>query len=158
MAAGNFRACLSVTLKWEGGWSDNPRDPGGPTMCGVTLRTLSQYLGRPATKSELRAISSDVLAEVYSKLYWSPIGGDSLPAGVDMMLFDDAVNSGDGRAHVWALATANLPPFARIYKLDSLRRSFWRKLASFVTFGKGWFAREDGVFATAKKMYAAGST
>ncbi|TIR82050.1 MAG: hypothetical protein E5X04_03460, partial [Mesorhizobium sp.] len=32
MASGNLAACLKTVLAYEGGWSDNPKDPGGATM------------------------------------------------------------------------------------------------------------------------------
>ena len=42
----NFEYCLSVVLENEGGWSDHPRDPGGATMKGVTLKTFRAYFGQ----------------------------------------------------------------------------------------------------------------
>ena len=39
MTAENFQACLAFTLKYEGGKSNDPRDPGGRTMEGVTQAT-----------------------------------------------------------------------------------------------------------------------
>lgn len=155
MSVSNFNACLAETLKWEGGWSDNPRDPGGATNHGITLRTYSQWLRRPATKRELLTIDSETVSAVYHRLFWLPIGGDALPSGVDMMLFDIAINNGDGREHQWAIATANLSPSARVARLDYLRRGFWRRLASFSTFGIGWFHREKGILAVAQKMLPA---
>ena len=41
MAAGNFDDCLKFTLQFEGGFVNNPKDPGGPTNLGVTQATLS---------------------------------------------------------------------------------------------------------------------
>lgn len=154
MAVGNFIACMSVTRKWERGWSDNPRDPGGATLDGITLRTYSVWLKRPATVAELRALDIPTEYKIYEQLYWTPIGGDALPKGVDMMLFDIAVNNGDGREHVWAIATANLAPLDRIKRLDAMRRGFWRHLTIFDVFGKGWFNRENDVYAAAIKMAA----
>jgi len=152
MAVDNFTNCLSETLKFEGGWSNNPRDPGGATMSGVTLQVFGQFLGRPASQAELRNISRVQLLEIYRKLYWNPIGGDSLPKGVDMILFDIAVNSGDGREHLWALRTAGLEPIPRIKALDALRRGFWRSLKIFRIFGKGWFNRENSILQVSLKM------
>lgn len=44
--AANFERALSLVLKHEGGWSDDPADPGGATNLGVTIGTLSLWLGR----------------------------------------------------------------------------------------------------------------
>ena len=43
MTAENFQACLAFTLKYEGGRSNDPHDPGGPTMEGVTQATYDAY-------------------------------------------------------------------------------------------------------------------
>ena len=55
MAAGNFEACLKFVLQFEGGFVNNPKDPGGPTNLGVTQATLSGFLGRQATIDEVKA-------------------------------------------------------------------------------------------------------
>ncbi|RVB39026.1 hypothetical protein EN902_14635, partial [Mesorhizobium sp. M7A.F.Ca.CA.001.16.1.1] len=53
----NFARALALVLKSEGGWSDNPADPGGATMKGVTLASFRRYVKADATKADLRAIS-----------------------------------------------------------------------------------------------------
>lgn len=154
MAADNFNSCLAETLKWEGGYVNNPRDPGGPTNCGITIATLSHELGRAATINDVRNLSIATASDIYRKKYWNLIGGDALPKGVDMMLFDIAVNNGPGRALQWGRQAAQLDAVKEIGQLDALRRSFWRRLASFVTFGRGWFNRENDIVAVARKMAA----
>ena len=47
LAADNFDTCLAFTLKAEGGYSDNPADPGGPTNMGITLATYRQWSDDP---------------------------------------------------------------------------------------------------------------
>ena len=74
----NFERCLACTLKEEGGWSDDPHDPGGATMRGVTLATYREY--HPgASKDDLRHISDTDLQHIYRHGYWEPIKGDELP-------------------------------------------------------------------------------
>ncbi len=53
----NFQRALSLVLKSEGGWSDNPADPGGATMRGVTLATFRRYIDPKGTKDDLRHIT-----------------------------------------------------------------------------------------------------
>ena len=43
MASDNFQRCLTVTLKWEGGYSNHPDDPGGPTMRGIIQREYDAW-------------------------------------------------------------------------------------------------------------------
>jgi lysozyme family protein len=104
MAAANFEIALSLLGPLEGGWSDrDPKDdPGGATMKGVTLRTYRAYRkmkGQPVpTKQDLRAITNAEVREVYRTMYWDVVRADQLPPGLDLAVFDFAVNSGPGTA------------------------------------------------------------
>lgn len=102
MAAENFDRALARVLVYEGGKVDDKRDPGGRTAYGVTQSTFNTYLvsiGQRArdvftiTKAEIRAI--------YKRLYWDRVHGDKLPIGLDLCVFDAAVNSGVGQAAKW---------------------------------------------------------
>src|SRR5574343_945709 len=93
-----FSNCLRVTLAYEGGWADHPRDPGGATMRGITIARYRAYKGRTVTKDELRNISMVEVEDIYRTGYWRPVWGDKLPKGLDLVLFDYGVNSGPSRA------------------------------------------------------------
>ena len=143
---GNFQKCLAVTLAYEGGWSDNPMDPGGATMKGVTLALYRKF--KPgATKAQLRAISDGDLAHIYSKDFWLPIKGDGLAAGVDLATFDAAVNSGPSRALKWLMASIGGPDHETVKKLCAKRLGYMQTLKIWQTFKKGWLARVTGVEA-----------
>ncbi len=148
----NFARCLAFTLLYEGDWSDNPHDPGGATMHGITLRTYSHVLGRQASMTELRNIPSSVVAEIYRQDYWNYIKGDTLPSGVDLLSFDIAVNMGVGRANQFLLRAHKLPALALIHSLDQQRLGFWRMLRNWKYFNRGWVARENACLALALKM------
>ena len=98
----SFGAALAFVLRQEGGYSDNPADPGGATNLGITRRTLagwrkvSPWWNLP--KTAVQALSAAEAGEIYRALYWSPVAGDDLPAGLDLAVFDFAVNSGPDRA------------------------------------------------------------
>ena len=168
MAIGNLPACLAVTLKHEGGWSDHPKDPGGATMNGVTLAVFRKY--HPgATKDDLRAISDEDVQRIYRVGYWNPVRGDSLPAGVDLATFDFAVNSGvsrgakalqaavgaavDGMVGPMTVALAGrVDPVKTVQAICGKRLSFVRGLSTFSTFGKGWSRRIADIEARGVKM------
>lgn len=152
MAEKNFDAALAFTLRYEGGFVNNPRDPGGATNLGITQRTLSAWRRRPVSVAEVRALTRDEAAAIYKALYWDHIHGDALPGGVDLMLFDIAVNMGVGRADQFESATGNLPPPQRLIALDRKRLGFWRMLRTFPIFGRGWTARETACLAAARKL------
>ncbi len=161
-----FAICLPRILIHEGGWSDDPEDPGGATMKGVTLAVFRAFKERAVTKAELRRISDADLAEIYRRNYWNVVRADELPAGVDYVTFDIAVNSGPGRAAriLQAAAGANMDgaigpatleavrrvaPEILIRAMGSRREAFYRSLPTFPRFGRGWLARCAQVTATA---------
>ena len=86
----NFARALALVLKSEGGWSDNPADPGGATMKGVTLANFRRYVKADATKADLKQISDAQVATVYRRFYWDAVLGAELPDGVDYAVFDFA--------------------------------------------------------------------
>jgi lysozyme family protein len=165
----NFEACLREVLKHEGGWADHPKDPGGATMKGVTIGTFAGYKGRKVTKAELRAISDADLRAIYRRKYWDVVKGDDLPAGLDLVAFDGAVNSGPSRGARWlqvglgVTADGKIGPqtlaHARAANVGQVidyacnaRLVFLRGLKTFPTFGKGWLARVASVRIVAKSM------
>jgi lysozyme family protein len=165
----NFEECLEEILKHEGGWADHPSDPGGATMKGVTIGTFAQFKGRKVTKDELRAISYADLRAIYRRKYWDVVKGDDLPAGLDLVAFDAAVNSGPSRGARWlqqalgvkvdgqigpeTIAKARrADPAPAIEAALDFRLAFVRSLRTWPTFGKGWSRRIADVRATALAM------
>lgn len=165
----NFEACLPVVLQHEGGFSANPADPGGATNLGVTIHTLSNWLGHPATVADVKALTAETVAQIYKAWFWSPVSGDNLPAGVDLCVFDDAVNTGPGsaakRLQKAADVTADgaigpgtlaavhaMPVGALIDALATLRSAYYESLPTFDRFGRGWLNRVAATTATAHQM------
>lgn len=158
----NFARCLPEILRHEGGWADHPKDPGGATMKGITIGTYRQWKGRAVTKAELRAISDAEVAAIYRRNYWDKVRGDDLPAGLDLVAFDAAVNSGPSRGARWlqtalgvaadgkigpkTIAAARATDAATaINRALDIRLSFLKGLKTWPTFGKGWSSRIAGV-------------
>lgn len=100
-----FKACLAEVLTVEKGFVDNPLDRGGPTNLGVTIRTLSAYLGRPATVDEIKALTPATVEPIYRKLYWDIAKLDEFPDALSAVLFNQVVLRGDRNA-IAALQTA----------------------------------------------------
>jgi len=172
-----FHACLAEVLKWEGGWSNDPFDPGGATNKGITIGVYAAYVGagdaglrddwaREELLQELRSIDDATVAAIYHKNYWQLVRGDDLPVGIDLAVFDFAVNSGPGRAikHLQKVlgvgidghigprtldAARAADPAAVIPQLMDSRRTFLRQIKHFWRFGKGWLRRVDGVQGSA---------
>lgn len=165
----NFAACLPEILKHEGGWADHPKDPGGATMKGITIGTFAQWRGRKVTKAELRAISDAEVAAIYKRNYWDKVRADDLPAGLDLVAFDAAVNSGPSRGARWLQAGLGVAADGKvgpktiaaaqaadaddaINRALDVRLAFLRGLKTWPTFGKGWGRRVADVRAKALAM------
>jgi lysozyme family protein len=167
----NFARALVLVLKSEGGWSDNPADPGGATMKGVTLANFRRYVKADATKADLRGIRDPQVAVIYRRFYWDAVLGAELPDGVDYAVFDFAVNSGSGRAAKYLQAAVGVAQDGRIGPatlaavkakpagviIDALcdaRLAFLKRLPTWVTFGRGWSDRVRSVRVQALLMSA----
>jgi lysozyme family protein len=94
-----FSECVAIVLRHEGGFVNHPRDPGGATNMGITLRTLREWRGDDSlTAEDLRQLTEAEAREIYLARYWNPVRGDDLPPGIDLAVFDWAVLGGVPRA------------------------------------------------------------
>lgn len=95
MSDSNYQASLALLLAHEGGFSNNPKDPGGPTNKGVTRAVYDRYrISKQLATRSVRFIEDAEVADIYRNEYWDKIEGAKLSAGVDYAMFDYAVNSG----------------------------------------------------------------
>ena len=92
----NFQSCLDLVLKSEGGWVNNPADPGGETNLGVTKAVWEEWVGHDV--KTMKDLTPADVAPMYKAKYWMACYANQLPMGVDYMAFDAAVNMGPGRA------------------------------------------------------------
>ena len=157
MSAGNYKNCLELILKSEGGWVNNPKDPGGETNLGVTKAVWEEYVGHPV--KTMKNLTKDDVAPLYEQKYWRPCYGEVLPRGLDFLVFSMGINSGTGRSNkilqssLGILADGVIGPKTRelisssdvsklIAKFSETRREFYRSLNK-PAFEKGWLSRVD---------------
>lgn len=164
----NFDYALAEVLGHEGGFVDHSKDPGGATNKGITLATLRAWRGDPRLPvSELINIGAAEVAEIYFKRFWKAVNGDLLPHGLDLAVFDFAVNSGvaravkqlqqlvgfkgkdvDGVLGVMTLKAIERDPRGADWLASRLcwrRQSWLERLRHWRTFGKGWTRRVSRV-------------
>src|SRR4051812_39594887 len=98
MTASSYDEALRRVLVHEGGYSNHPSDPGGPTNWGITIHDARAYWKKEATAADVRSMPVDVAKDIYRSKYWDAMCCDNLPAGVDYAVFDYRVNSGIARA------------------------------------------------------------
>jgi lysozyme family protein len=95
---GNFKNCLALLLKSEGGFTDKLGDGEKWTNMGVTNTTWSEWTGHEATEKEMRNLTIDQIRPLYEQRYWRSAYCEVLPRGLDFLVFSMAVNAGPGRA------------------------------------------------------------
>ncbi len=146
----NFTECVSHVLAAEGGLVNHPQDPGGVTKFGISQRSYPDLNIPALTREDAQAL--------YQRDYWAPIQGDDLPAGLDLVMLDHAVNAGPARAirllqqlvgvpadgllgpvTLAAIARADLQDL--IARYSELRLDFYRDLPTWKHFGAGWTRR-----------------
>ncbi|WP_354122439.1 glycosyl hydrolase 108 family protein [Bradyrhizobium sp. LA6.8] len=153
----------------EGGYTNDPVDPGGATNWGITIIDARKYWKADASPSDVKNMPKSAAADIYRKHYANPMRYDELPAGFDYSVLDAAINSGVGRAPVWAgkalgvtaksindvIGPANAAPdkVAAIQKYWAVRLAFLKGLSTFWRFGKGWTRRVTTGEAAAVKMW-----
>jgi lysozyme family protein len=159
MSADTFPIALAFTLDQEGGFSDNPDDPGGATMHGVTLATFQKFVPN-ATVADLKAIPDFAVSFIYWLDYWREMRCDDLPSGVDLSVWDFGVNAGPARSiemlqqAVGADVDGDLGPLTLaavgkmaatdlVTKLNGLQVAYYQSLPTFSEFGAGWLARSE---------------
>lgn len=168
----NYAKSLAKVLVHEGGWVNDPVDPGGCTMKGVTQAVYDSWRRSHGQRSQsVKLLDVDEVAGIYRLLYWDRIRGDDLPSGVDYAVFDFAVNSGTHRAATFLQTVAGVPsdgviggqtleavrrigPTQAINALCDKRLGFLGHLKIFWRFGKGWTRRVNEVRAAALAMIA----
>lgn len=173
-----FAEALPLILDFEGGWTDDPFDPGGPTNHGITLATFARERGIEVTaetvtdlKADLRRITDAEVRRIYLERYWRLARCDAMPAALALVHFDASVNQGvtgaarmlqaaldvtvDGEIGPITLAAANsceLGP--AIDRYAAIRRDHYRSLSHFWRFGRGWLRRVERATAAAHALAA----
>jgi uncharacterized protein (TIGR02594 family) len=169
-----FARALDHVLEMEGGFSDDPYDPGGPTNRGITLAVYADWKGVSADadlKDELRHIPDAEVRAIYVARYWQPAGCAELVPALAFFHFDTAVNHGvagairllqqavgtDADGEIGPLTLSAIARRAIEETLDAyaeVRRARYRALPHFWRFGRGWLKRVDTTLARARAIAA----
>lgn len=149
----DFPTALSVLLEHEGGLVDDPRDPGGITKYGISLKAYPS-LGKEGIKQLTIAAAGDI----YKRDYWDAVRCDDMPDKVRLILFDCAVNQGvgfaakalqsaagvaaDGKLGPGTLAKVNgVDPYKLVGEFAVLRAFRYMANPNFPRYGRGWLRR-----------------
>ena len=164
-----FAICLERVLAAEGGFANDPADPGGATKFGITRANLQDWRGAPVHEADVRALTLAEAAAIYRARYWDAMRCGILPTGIDLMVFDCGVHAGVSQSVKFlqratgavvdgilgpqtAAAAAALPSREVIQRLAALRLGFCRSLPTWARFGKGWTRRIETMKKAALAM------
>ena len=85
-----FDDIIEVVLHHEGGYVNDPKDPGGETNFGIAKRSHPDV--------DIKNLTKDGAKEIYKEVYWDKNKVESLPEDLRHIYFDMCVNQGKGRA------------------------------------------------------------
>lgn len=167
----DFSHSLELLLATEGGYVNNPHDPGGATNKGIIQRVYDAYRRmKSLPPTSVRNITPADVADIYKLQYWDAVRGDAIPAGIDYCLFDESANSGpvksiidlqtalkvkaDGQFGIVTFQALQsvVDRVALINRICDLRLSFLHRLRTWRFFGRGWTARVSRVRVEAITM------
>lgn len=175
MARWTYDDALARLLAHEGGYTNHPADPGGPTNFGITIYDYRKYVRPHATAADVKGMKVEEAKRIYRAKYWDAQACDELPAGVDYAVFDYGVNSGIGRSKkvlqrvLGVKADGVLGPLTlraagaadakeSVNAICDERLRFLQRLRTWPVFGKGWGRRVREVRAVSLAMAARAAT
>ena len=94
-----FDDIIEVVLHHEGGYVNDPKDPGGETNFGIAKRSHPDV--------DIKNLTKDGAKEIYKEVYWDKNKVESLSEDLRHIYFDMCVNQGRGRAVKILQQTAN---------------------------------------------------
>ncbi len=155
---GDFNRCIDRILAEEGGLSAHRRDPGGLTQFGISQRAYPNL--------DIARLTREQAIAIYRVDYWTAVRGDALPTGLDLLVFDTAINMGctaavrllqeavgvtvDGIIGPVTLAYAHQAMPELLVDYGALRAWRYEINRNEDAFGKGWFRRLFRLFALAQ--------
>lgn len=146
-----FADAVALILKHEGGYVDDPRDPGGETNFGISKKAFPN--------EDIKGMTRERASEIYRENYWDKVRGDELPFPIALVTFDAAVNCGVDRAIRWLQHAVGVQVDGKIgpetlsaarFASDPLRTAggccrrriiYYTQLNTWPTFGSGWTQR-----------------
>jgi len=145
-----FDAAIERVLAHEGGYVNNPADPGGETQWGISKRSYPNV--------NIKALTRDGAKQLYKSDFWDPVASKIEDSALVFQVLDAAINHGMDNAVRFlqralgvaddghfgplgqaALAMADIHDVHLLYLAERLE--FWCKLKTFDTFGRGWTRR-----------------
>lgn len=146
----DFNTAFDRLMGNEGGYSNNPADPGGETNWGIAKRFHPNV--------DIKNLTRDAAKEIYRVEFWQAASMDEYAPSIAFQVFDAAVNHGipnavrmlqkaagvadDGFIGPHTIAAVKAQPVEIILMMFvAVRIEFWTALSTWASFGKGWARR-----------------
>jgi lysozyme family protein len=146
----DFEIAIERILSHEGGYVNDPADPGGETQWGISKRSYPNV--------DIRNLTRDQAKDIYLRDFWSPVASNVQDGAIRFQVLDAAVNHGMGNAvrmlqraagvaddghfgPASKAAVARMDPHDLHLLFMAERFEFWAKLRTFDAFGRGWTRR-----------------
>lgn len=124
----DWERAIAFVLRWEGGYVNDPNDPGGETNMGISKRSYPDV--------DIANLKRDQAVAIYQRDYWQASGADKLEWPLSLMHFDTAVNAGVGRANQLLQDSGG-----DLVRYAAARMEFYCGLKTFGHFGAAWTRR-----------------
>jgi lysozyme family protein len=145
----NFDYCVPFILELEGGYVNDPNDPGGETNFGISKRAYPNL--------DIAGLTEASASAIYYQDYWLKWQCGQMPAHLDLWYFNACVMSGgaeavkllqkligvtgDGVFGPATLAALKAFPASRYHEYLTLYLLHLQSLGTWGNFGKGWTNR-----------------
>jgi len=127
----NFEECIEIILDHEGGYVNNPKDPGGETKFGISKRAYP--------KLNISGLTRNQAITIYKNDYWDKYKISEIDESCRLMYFDCCVNQGYGTAKsLFNLAKSLYSKEKLLGAFAKLRLDKYQALSSYQSFSKGW--------------------
>lgn len=115
----NFDIAYFFTSKWEKGIVDHPKDPGGLTKNGISIKFLKAFANKeyrflseigvkmPIDSSSVLDLTEAQEQAIYKKEFWDSLNLGTFPVRIGVPIFDASVNSGQNRSIEWLQESCN---------------------------------------------------
>lgn len=158
----SFDTAIERVLSTEGGYVNDPKDPGGETQWGISKRSYPDL--------DIKALTREQAKEIYRRDFWDPVAGNGLHEDIAFQVLDFAVNSGgpvaiqylqraagvadDGHIGPHTIEVVNAQPMAQlIFIYLALRLDYMTRLKNWPDAGRGWARRiSDNMLYAAKDL------
>jgi lysozyme family protein len=146
-----FDQAFERLIGHEGGYVNDPKDPGGETNWGISKRSYPSV--------DIKALTYDGAKAIYRRDFWDPLA--AADSAIKFQVFDFAVNGGlatglrklqaaigvadDGQwGAISAAALAKISINDVLLRFNAQRIRYYTSLSLWPTYGKGWANRVAG--------------